>query len=755
MWMKINAADPFEQLHRHVGRKLAIRVVFPAILTVFLFVISFTNITLPSIKSSLMGARKAQLKEQVQLVLSILQKYQKEEKSRHLSPEQSRHQAKELIRSLRYGPDNDEYFFIVDTNIQSIMHPFRQSLEGQDMSNILDSDGKPFIRHMAQIALTHGEGYIEFMWYKKEDPRIRLPKLGYVYHYQPWGWIIGSGLLINDIHQEISSLTYKTVKRYLLILLTLILVLVLLVIDGMHRERIRSNTSRALRNSQLQLESVFKVAPTGIGLVQNGILIEANDYICQMLGLSRQDIIGKPIVSFYPQNNDEGFWQNCLESDNQTFLKEAKSVQWQSASGQLIDVLLAVSLLNQSNPTDGISFTVRDVSALKRAENDREALQKQLIQAQKMEAVGRLAGGVAHDFNNMLGVILGHVELAQLSMQAEHPAYDHLKEIASAANRSAELTNQILAFARKQTIQPQVLDLNRAVEKTLRMIRRLIGEDIDLLWIPSPDLWPIEIDPSQLDQILTNLAVNARKAIAGTGKVTIETGNISFDEAYCHEHAGFMAGDFGMLAVSDSGIGMDEETISHLFEPFFTTREPGQGTGLGLATIYGIVKQNNGFITVYSEKGIGSSFRLYFPRCTQKTENVEVDMEIPPAIGHETILIVEDEGTVLNLCKTILLRLGYKILTAKTPQNALDITRHYQEQIDLLITDTIMPGMNGWDLSAEIKKVRPDIRVLFMSGYTSNVIANHGILEGDVNFLQKPFHIEILASKVRGVLDMM
>jgi PAS domain S-box-containing protein len=396
----------------------------------------------------------------------------------------------------------------------------------------------------------------------------------------------------------------------------------------------------------------------------------------------------------------------------------------------------------------------RFIAEQKRAEAEREKLQALLTQAQKMESVGRLAGGVAHDFNNMLGVILGHTELALEKADENCSLYADLKEIQTAARRSADLTKQLLTFARKQIIEPKQMDLNDTVEGMLNMLRRLIGEDIDLIWTPAAHLWPVKMDPSQIDQILVNLCVNAQDAIAGLGKVTIETGGYSFDQEYCSDHPGFIPGDFVLLAVSDNGCGMNQETLDNLFEPFFTTKDVGKGTGLGLATVYGIVKQNNGFIDVYSEPGRGSIFKIYLPRFVSGDEPAVVIPERKTAPGgDEIILLVEDEPAILRMTRMMLERKGYTVLSAATPAEAGEIAKNNPGPIDLLMTDVVMPGMNGWDLAEKITAFYPGIKLLFMSGYTADVIAHQGVLDEGVAFIQKPFSIVDLAVKLRDVLD--
>lgn len=397
----------------------------------------------------------------------------------------------------------------------------------------------------------------------------------------------------------------------------------------------------------------------------------------------------------------------------------------------------------------------RDITEYLRISQEKNSLEKQLNQAQKMESVGRLAGGVAHDYNNISSIIIGFSELALEKVEHSDPLHDDLMEIFTAAKRSTDLTRQLLAFARQQTIAPKVLDLNDTIESMLKMLRRLIGEDIDLAWLPGSEVCRVKIDPSQVDQILANLCVNARDAIADVGKVTIGTKNISFDETYCADHAGFAPGDFVRLVVSDNGSGIAPEAMDSIFEPFFTTKKLGKGTGLGLATVYGIIKQNNGFINVYSEPGKGTSIKIYLPRHTGKESEAyaEKNVEIPVSSGHEVVLLVEDDASILKLGKSIIEKLGYVVLSANSPKEALRFAECYDSEIDLLITDVVMPEMNGRELSEKLQDLYPKLKVLFMSGYTANVIAHRGVLDDGVSFISKPFSQMDMAIKVRKVLD--
>jgi PAS domain S-box-containing protein len=394
----------------------------------------------------------------------------------------------------------------------------------------------------------------------------------------------------------------------------------------------------------------------------------------------------------------------------------------------------------------------RFITDRKRAEEEKGRLEDQLLHAQKMESVGRLAGGVAHDFNNMLGVILGHCDMAMVQMTPGDPLFADFVEIQKAANRSADLTRQLLAFARRQTVSPRVLDLNDTISGMLKMLARLIGEDIDLVWRPGHGLGKVKVDPSQIDQILANLAVNARDAITGVGSITLRTENVSVDAFDFPNSEEFSAGDYVLLTVSDTGKGIDEETLDHIFEPFFTTKGLGRGTGLGLATVYGIVKQNHGFIHVDSNPGMGATFRIYLPRLEiESLHSTAANVTRKAEGGQETVLLVEDDESMLTLSKKMLETLGYTVLATHSPKEGIALVDG--RDISLLLTDVVMPEMSGRELAARIHAIRPSLKCLYMSGYTADMIAHRGVLEESVHFIHKPFGRNDLALKIREVLE--
>ncbi len=527
-----------------------------------------------------------------------------------------------------------------------------------------------------------------------------------------------------------------------------------------HEIEERKQAEKTLRQERWRLSGIIEGTNAGTWEwnVQTGETI-FNQRWAEIIGYTFEEITPITIETWmqfcHPDDlkESERLLKDCFEGRSKYYHCECRMKHKDGSWIWILDRGKVATRADDGKP-EWMYGTHQDITERKRAEAEKEKLQTQLTQAQKMESIGRLAGGVAHDFNNMLGVILGHTELALLKADEDNDLVSDLNEIQKAAKRSADITKQLLVFARKDIISPRQIDLNDTVENMLNMLRQLIGEDIDFSWNPAKRLWPVKMDPSQIDQILVNLCVNARDAIEGVGKLTIETGKKTFDEAYCNDHPGSIPGNFVLLAVSDNGCGMDKYTLGNLFEPFFTTKAVGKGTGLGLATVYGCVKQNNGFINVYSEPGQGTTFRIYLPRCSAGDETPGViQPEKPVPTGNETILLVEDEPAILNMVKMVLERKGYSVLPAATPAEAIALSKIHADKIHLLMTDVVMPEMNGRDLSGHVTELYPDIRLLFMSGYTAEVIAHQGVLNEGVAFIQKPFSMGDLAEKVREVLD--
>ncbi len=579
-----------------------------------------------------------------------------------------------------------------------------------------------------------------------------ITKIVIIYAIFGSAWIFFSDTVLNWFVRDQEILTKLSIFKGLLFILTTSILLYFLI--GRLTTRIKQSTD-ALRESEELLHFLITNSSDSLVIIDaDGYQRYASPGAERFSGFPITELKGRKIETLIHPDDMEGIravWEKVVEYPEKSFTVQYRHIH--KSNGWVTAEAVAQSFLNDP-VINGVIASVRDITERKRVEEETDKLHEQLAQARKMESVGRLAGGVAHDFNNMLSVILGYSEMSLRQMEEDHPLYSPMLGIKHAAERSADLTRQLLAFARKQTISPRELDLNITVASMLKMLNRIIGEDIDLIWLPGKNLGSIKIDPSQIDQILANLCVNARDAAKDAAKITIETERVIIDEKYCSMHADVVSGEYVLLAVSDNGCGMDRETLSHLFEPFFTTKLMGEGTGLGLATVYGIIKQNNGFINVYSEPGQGTTFKIYLPLYTARHKNLaETTVKKSTVTGNETILLVEDEAMILKVTSLMLKRLGYNILTASTPGEAILLARNHACEIDLLITDVVMPEMNGRELAKNLLSYYPDLKRLFMSGYTANVIAHHGVLEEGVNFIQKPFSMQNFSSKIREVLD--
>jgi PAS domain S-box-containing protein len=508
------------------------------------------------------------------------------------------------------------------------------------------------------------------------------------------------------------------------------------------------SAQEGLRRSELNFRSLVTNAPYGICRCDgSGKLLDANPALLSMLGYSStSDLAGLHLGGLYADGQK---WFDLAD-----YLRDSAQFNGLIAEWKKKDGTATVVRVSGRSVSDGDDSTVFELFA--EDVTERRTLEQQLRQSQKMEAVGRLAGGIAHDFNNLLMVISGYSEFLLDRLGPDPDMRTPAQEISSAAGRASSLTRQLLAFSRKQMLAPRILDLNSVVTENLKMLNRMIGEDIDLVMVPGATLGSVRADAGQIEQVIMNLAVNARDAMPSGGKLTIETSNVTLDEEYARVHAPLQPGEYVMLAISDTGMGMDLETQSHIFEPFFTTKGT-KGTGLGLSTVYGIVKQSGGYIWVFSEMRKGTTFKIYLPRVASAGENVT-----PVAIkekphrtepGTETILVVEDEANLRYLARLFLEKQGYKVIEAADGAVAMQIAVAHEGTIHLLLTDVIMPGMNGRELAQRIAEIRPNVKILYMSGYTENVIGTNGMLDAGVRLLQKPFNLRDLKDKVREVLD--
>jgi PAS domain S-box-containing protein len=507
----------------------------------------------------------------------------------------------------------------------------------------------------------------------------------------------------------------------------------------------RKRAEDALRKSEERYRQIVETAHEGVWLIDGaGITTYANRRMAALLGERVDDMPGRSLYQFM----DEEARPAVRAQLQQRMAGRAEQLEFcfRRRDGSRLWALLAASpLFDESGTFTGALAMVADIT-------ERKVLEKQLLQSQKMEAVGRLAGGIAHDFNNLLGVILGYGDLL-LRRIDDQSLRTRLEQMVKAGERASVLTRQLLAFSRKQVLEPRVLDLNSLVTEMDKMLRRLIGEDIHLVTVVADGLGRVRADPGQLEQVVMNLVVNARDAMQNGGRLTLETANVELDRPYTAEHAGVRPGPHVMLAVSDTGIGMDPETRRQAFEPFFTTKPAGQGTGLGLATVYGIVKQSGGHIDVYSELGQGTSFKIYLPRVDEEAEAIVAAPKVPPARGAETVLLVEDEDALREIARQILEEHGYTVLEARSGAAAIERAESHAGPIHLLVTDVVMSQMSGRELAERLAVRRPSLQVLFMSGYTEQAVLRHGVLAESTAFMQKPFGPDSFLTKVREVLD--
>ncbi|HUF75334.1 MAG TPA: ATP-binding protein [Longimicrobiales bacterium] len=516
-------------------------------------------------------------------------------------------------------------------------------------------------------------------------------------------------------------------------------------------------TWRAHETAQAYTELILDSAADGIcGVDSTGVITFMNPSGARTLGWTRGELVGRSFETMLqsPDGSVSRFEGSAVHgacTDGQA--RDLKGQAFRRKDGSWVPVDYVVTPFRQRDQITGAVITFQDISDRLQADEAHSQLEAQLLQSQKMEAVGRLAGGVAHDFNNLLTVISGRAHMVLKNLGGEHPRFNDVELIQKSATRAAALTRQLLAFSRKQVLQPKVLSLNDIVEDIETIIRRLIREDVELATALAPDLGQVMVDPHQMEQVLMNLVVNGVDAMPTGGRLIIETGNVELSAAYAARHVGFQAGSFVMLAVSDNGQGMDADTRTRIFEPFFTTKETGKGTGLGLATVHGVVNQSGGHILVYSEPGHGTTFKIYLPRVDAPKPARRAVALADVRRGAETLLLVEDEEDVRELARDVLLESGYTVLEAATSEEAVRICEEHEAPISLLLSDVVMPKVSGPQLAKRLLELRPELEVLYMSGYTDEAIVHHGVLEPGTAFIEKPFTPEGLSGKVRDMLD--
>ncbi len=677
--------------------RIAHRITLLSFFIILLFSFA-TGLVYTHLKDSLYKDKKNAIQQLVSITSGTVNYYLTQQNKGLLTQDQAQTAAIDAVRAARF--DSGNYFFITDTQNRMILNPLQPELEGQNLTLLLDSDGRPPIQEITRIATTQGEGFISYKW-TKPGGKTPVSKISFVQQIPAWGWIVGAGVYQDDIQAE---LTEALVMDIIIIGFASIISLLFVFSLSLSITRPLSATVRMIKSLQT-------------GDLNQRLHLDQRDEIGQM---------ARALDDFADNMRDEIIAAfNCLAKGDLTF----------EAQGIIREPLARTNV------------------SLKKLNDEKEALALQLFQAQKLESIGRLASGIAHDFNNMLAIISGNIELALRKQAMGKSADKYLRQIKDTTERSAELTRHLLGFARKQTTTPKIISINNGIADILKLLGRIIGEEIILNWKPSHDDLKLLIDPSQLSQILTNLVINARDAIGQKGTIALGVESIDLDEAACQAYPTCKSGRYIQLSVSDDGCGMSKETQQQIFEPFFTTKAIDKGTGLGLSMVYGIVNQNNGFIKVASEPGQGTTFHIFFPQTVHDlTEKTTIEVKAP-ARGHETLLVVEDEVILLQLCEQILTESGYQVIASSDPVEALKLAQNHDKPIDLLLTDVVMPKLNGKELSERLRARQPETKVLFMSAYTADIIATRGLIDEGISLLEKPFTTEMLTRRVREILD--
>ena len=872
---------------RKPARAAYLRIIVPVGLTFVLFVLSVFLSFIPSIEDRMMEQKREMIRGLTDTACSLLDQCAAQASGGKLSLKDAQARAMSIISKLRYGPEGKDYFWINDMHPRMIMHPYRPDLDGKDLSNYADPKGKHLFLEFVKTVQDNDAGYVDYMWQWKDDPDHIVPKISYVKGFEPWGWIIGTGIYVEDVRTEIASITRRMILIFFGILAIIFLLSLYAIWQTVKTERQRKEAENGLLRSEKMFRTLGEDAPFGISMLSPDLRFEyLNPKFTEIFGYTKEDLPDKETwfekaypdesyrekvidtwrgdlvenagveeikprvftvkckdgqdkiihfravalqdgrqlltyeditekakmektlkenerkyINLYEKSKRaEALYRSLLDSSADAiitydlegkaqfvspafthifgwtfgeieggripFMPESEREQTMAIihdlveygkachafrtkrstkDGRLLDVSISASRYDdhEGNPS-GLLVILRDIS-------DKKRLEAQLQHAQRMESIGTLAGGVAHDFNNLLMAVQGNASLILLNKDSDHPDYKKIKNIEKQVQRGASLTKRLLGFARGGKYEVTPTNLNEIIRASTKMFART-KKEIAINSKYQEKIWAVEADQGQIEQVLLNLFVNAWQAMSGGGNLFVETENLvlNADDVRSLE---IKPGRYVKISVSDTGVGMDASIRERIFDPFFSTREVGKGTGLGLASSYGIIRNHGGIIDVKSEKGKGSTFDIYLPAAKSKVidQRSEVSEDIKP--GTETILLVDDEEIIIDVSPEMLTELGYEVLTAKSGEKALEQYRINKDKIDLVILDMIMPGMGGGETYDRLKQIDPEITVLLSSGYSIDGQATEILKRGCNGFIQKPFNIEILSKKIREILN--
>lgn len=722
---------------------LILSIIIPALLTLVLISAIYFLFFIPSLEQNLLQSRRELTRELGRTAWQLMNDYNDRYLTGELTLEDAQQRASARLEAMRYGDEGKDYFWINGYDGLLVMHPYTKSLVGTNVLDFRDPGGTPLFYNMVKIVNAQGEGFVDYLWQWKDDSTRIVPKISFVKGFEPWQWIVGTGMYTEDIKNRIQVTTLKMIQVLVISLLFMFLFAVIIISTGIKLDRQRIESRAALRASEAKYRRLFETMIDAVYTRSlDGIIIDCNPAFCHLMGADMETIINHPITHFYADPSEYKLFTTEVEGNSEAINYPLKIVR---NNGEIRHTLVTAILRNTNPPT--IQGVLRDVTEVR-------LLEEQLNQSQKMEAIGRLAGGVAHDFNNLLTVIIGQTEMALLDGKENTPNGEYLDEVLKSAYRAGELINQLLAFSRNHAISAVPLQLNHSLRNLDNLLIRSIGETIELKLELDDDLPCILADPPQIDQVILNLAINARDAMPSGGTLTVQTSLIPPSQPEDPDNPELFPLGMVRLDIIDNGVGMDEEVRAHIFEPFFTTKRLGHGSGLGLSTVYGIVKKFSGEIRVISEPGQGCHFVVVFPAVSATEEIVENrKVGTNPLKGTESILIVEDDERVRRIAVRILREYGYTTHVASDGEMALEIAAKLPEAVDLLLTDMIMPKMNGIELIKRLREKWPTLCMLMMSAYAPDLEENSRDKNLKFGFIAKPFGPVTLVRKVRDMLD--
>jgi PAS domain S-box-containing protein len=736
-------------------RASSLRIIIPVVLTFILFFLCVFQLFIPSLESHLMEKKRETLQSLNDTAWSLISVCYQQVVAGALDTDAAKAHALKHIRGIRYGREEKDYFWVNDLHPTMLMHPYRPDLEGQDLTDFKDPAGKRLFVEFVKTVQTSGSGYVDYMWQWKDDPNRIAPKISFVKEFKPWGWVIGTGMYADDVHAEILSISNNLIKIFIAILAIALTISLYIIRETLKDEKIRRETEKALisseKNYRLLADNIIDII--WVIDLATMCLSYVSPSIRWSTGFSAEESIGKKLQELVTPASMElatiALEEEMAAERKKLFSSKSRILDLEQyhKNGSIIYTETTTQFLRDKNGTPvSILGVSRDIS-------ERKELEAQLRQSQKMESIGTLTGGIAHDFNNIMGIIIGNTELALESISEKHPVNFNLEEIRSAGLRAADIVKQLLSFCRKSVQELKPVNLRQVIEEPLGLLRSTIPATIEIRKRIRVSDATILADPIQINQIIINLCINASQAMEQTGGIIdISLSNVKLSKAAANLYADLPRGDYIKLTVSDTGPGIEADIIDKVFDPYFTTKEIGKGSGMGLSIVMGIVKNHNGAIFIESEPGSGATFTILFPLTTDQIE-IEAESAGTLPSGSESILLVDDDKAIAHMAQLMLISRGYIVEAICNPEDALKKFRDRPEAFDLIITDMTMPQMTGVALFERVKKIRPDIPVIICSGYNALISEQESGQMGIDAYLNKPFQMAELASAVRTVLD--